>query len=375
MCEGKSGLGSRCVQLASMRSLSLAVLVVGSLVTGTVTGQDKQAEVVKKGLAFLAESQADDGTFSRQAGPGLTALAITAGLRNGLTAEEPWVAKGLEALEGFVKPDGGIYGGDRLRNYETCIAVVCFAEANKSGQYDEVLSNADKFLKGLQYGSKGDKDASDPWFGGVGYGGPERPDLSNTAYLVQALRATGNSEDDEAIQRALTFVARCQNLQDRDDSDPVKAAFNDGGFTYVVPTEESGDDGESSDGGLRSYGSMTYSGLKSMIYAGLSKEDKRVKAAIDWIGKHYSVTENPGQGTAGLFYYYNTFATALDVSGVDKLTDEEGTEHDWRGDLVEQLAKTQSDNGSWTNENQRWLEGDPNLSTSFALIALARCKK
>ena len=28
---------------------------------------------------------------------------------------------------------------------------------------------------------------------------------------------------------------------------------------------------------------MTYSGLKSMIYAGLTKDDPRVKAAVQWI--------------------------------------------------------------------------------------------
>ena len=42
------------------------------------------------------------------------------------------VATGLQALEGFVKPDGGIYGNGRLKNYETCVAMVCLAEANQT---------------------------------------------------------------------------------------------------------------------------------------------------------------------------------------------------------------------------------------------------
>ena len=37
------------------------------------------------------------------------------------------------------------------------------------------------------------------------------------------------------------------------------------------------------DGGLRSYASMTYAGLKSMIYAGLDRDDPRVKAALTYI--------------------------------------------------------------------------------------------
>jgi squalene-hopene/tetraprenyl-beta-curcumene cyclase len=31
--------------------------------------------------------------------------------------------------------------------------------------------------------------------------------------------------------------------------------------------------------------------------------------------------------------------------------------------------------GSWVNENPRWMEGDPNLVTAYALLALAYCQK
>ena len=51
---------------------------------------------------------------------------------------------------------------------------------------------------------------------------------------------------------------------------------------------------------LRSYGSMTYAGFKSMLYAGLSADDPRVQAAAGWISKHYDVKSNPGMQDAGL---------------------------------------------------------------------------
>ena len=41
---------------------------------------------------------------------------------------------------------------------------------------------------------------------------------------------------------------------------------------------------------------MTYAGLKSMIYAGVKHDDPRVKAAYEWIQKHYTLDENPGMG-------------------------------------------------------------------------------
>ena len=72
---------------------------------------------------------------------------------------------------------------------------------------------------------------------------------------------------------------------------------------------------------VRSYGSMTYAGLKSMIYCGLTKDDPRVKAAWNWIRKNWTLDINPGMqfsnpkdpkaGESGLYYYYHTLARAL----------------------------------------------------------------
>ena len=118
---------------------------------------------------------------------------------------------------------------------------------------------------------------------------------------------------------------------------------------------------------------MTYSGFKSLVYAGLTPSDPRVKAALDWIQNHYTVAENPGQGDAGLYYYYHAFAAALKASKLDAITDSSGDSHDWRADLASELAKRQRPDGSWMNANRQWFENDPNLSTSFALIALSYC--
>ncbi len=82
---------------------------------------------------------------------------------------------------------------------------------------------------------------------------------------------------------------------------------------------------------------MTYAGLKSMIYAGLSADDPRVVAAMKFIRKNYSLKDNPGMGQAGLFYYYHTFAKALDAADIEILDDESGTPHAWREELTQAL--------------------------------------
>ena len=112
-----------------------------------------------------------------------------------------------------------------------------------------------------------------------------------------------------------------------------------------------------------------------MIFAGVGPDDPRVKAAVKWIKAHYDLDENPGVGSTGLYYYYHTFAKALDAMGVDEFQDASGKKHDWRKDLLTELAQRQKADGSWVNENARWLEGNPNLVTGYALLALEYCRK
>src|SRR6185436_8740784 len=146
------------------------------------------------------------------------------------------------------------------------------------------------------------------------------------------LKAAGASSDDPAIKNALIFVSRCQNLESPYNTTPFAAKINDGGF-YYTPVPGRGEDAKS--GGLRSYGAMSYSGLKSMIFAGVKADDPRVKAVVKWIGKNYDLKSHPGQGNSGLYYFYHTFAKALDAFGHEAIEDDKGQKHFWRKDLVD----------------------------------------
>jgi squalene-hopene/tetraprenyl-beta-curcumene cyclase len=324
---------------------------------------------------FRTKAQAPDGSFSAAAGPGITALVATAIMKNGRSADEPFIAKSLKYLEQFIESDGGLNkAGSKYRNYETCLAILAFKEANKGGRYDALLKKADAFVKTEQWDEGEGKDRSDPNFGGAGYGSKSRPDLSNTSFLIEALKATGNSADSEAIKRALVFVSRCQNLESDKNTTPFAAKNPDGGFYYTPAAGGESFAGKTADGGLRSYGSMTYAGLKSMIYAGVGPEDPRVKAAVKWIQMNYDVRSNPGMGEAGLYYYLHMFAKALDAVGQAQIVDDKGVKHDWKAELRTELAKAQRDDGAWVNKTARWMEGDANLVTAYALLALAYCK-
>ncbi|MFV0441995.1 MAG: prenyltransferase/squalene oxidase repeat-containing protein [Planctomycetaceae bacterium] len=328
-----------------------------------------------QGADYLRKSQGADGSWSNPNAPGIAGLCTYALLQSGAKVDDPAVAKGLEHLQTFLRADGGIYAQDsKHKNYETSIALLAFEAANADGRYQSQIAQAVKFLKGIQWDEDEQTPESQPAYGGQGYGSHSRPDLSNTAFFIDALRAAGVPEEDPAMQKALVFVSRCQNLESAYNTTPFASQVNDGGFYYTPAAGGSSQAGLTAEGGLRSYASMTYAGLKSMIYAGVGPEDPRVKAASEWIRKFYTLDENPGMGQQGLFYYYHTFAKALSAMQVDDFTDDKGQHHDWRKELADHLLTRQQPNGSWVNKEPRWYEGDPNLATAYTLLALHYCE-
>ena len=336
---------------------------------------EAQSRMERAAVAFLRQSQGADGSFSSQAGPGVTGLVAAALLSIGVPKDDPMVDKAIVYLLNTKRPDGGLYAeGSRHANYETCLAIMALSKANEQGQYDGVLQGAQRFVKGEQWDEGEGLGPKDPAFGGAGYGSKSRPDLSNTSFFIEALRSTGVEESDPAIQRALAFVNRCQNLESPANDTPFASKLNDGGFYY---TPAAGGDSmagkDEATGGLRSYASMTYAGLKSMLYAGVGPEDFRVKAATKFLKKNYSVTNNPGMGPAGLFYYLQTMSKALAMVAEETFESDTGS-RSWRSDILGQLQKTQKVDGSWTNPEPRWMEGDPNLVTGYALLTLANLK-
>lgn len=391
---------------------SLAYLVLFGLLWGTCPGADAQdsaaiaaemsptqidAQIDKmadRAIRFLqTRGQSDNGAFSGETGAAVTGLVVRAILEHRPQAAQtdPVVQKAIKYLESNVQTDGGIYAvGSKYRNYETSASVLALIAANEAivnqdatgnddaprhGKYDSLLARADAFLKEIQWDEGEGKTPDDPAYGGAGYGSSSRPDLSNTSFLIEALRELGNDADSEAIQKALKFVSRTQNLTGQGNDTPHAEKIGDGGFYYTPAAGGQTKAEPTANGGLRSYGSMTYAGLKSMIYAGLTPDDPRVEAALGFIRETYSLETNPGMGPQGLYYYYHTFAKALQVAGLEVVRDASGTPHDWRAELVTKLAATQQDDGSWVNrDSERWMEGDRQLVTAYSLLALARAK-
>jgi squalene-hopene/tetraprenyl-beta-curcumene cyclase len=343
--------------------------------------QKEVEHAIDQGLAWIVKRQDPGGFWTTADHPAISALVLTAcmGDPSKRYADSEPVKKGYTFLLKCVHPDGGIYQKGLL-NYNTSVAMMALLAANR-GEYDPVLRNARNFVIGQQ-ANFGERELPDRAFdGGIGYGDKnDRSDLSNTVFALEALYHSKHLIKGKELADAkdlnwpavIQFVQRCQNLPSYNKQPWASDAPADkGGFVYSpneskVPSEDKSSGKQS----LRSYGSMSYAGLLSYIYADLKRDDPRVAAVYDWLRRNYTLEENPGMGEQGRYYYYQTMAKALTAYGLSELELADGRKVKWRKELALKLINLQKADGSWVNANARWWENDPVLVTAYSLIAL-----
>ena len=348
---------------------------------------DEAFTSIQRGVNYLTDEQEKDGSWIHH--PAVTALCVMA-LHNSGANENPEVRKdavkrGRKFILKFVQKDGSIWMADQEHeypNYSTAVSLCALAVLNNPKD-EKVMRAARKYLLGTQV-----TDPKNPAFGGIGYGksGPGHPDLSNTQWALEALYLTDyldrepcakspndTKKSDLAWKNAVKFLSSLQNVPESNDAVWVvkdKKDPNYGSFIYKTNDSKAGQDPNNKKT-LRGYGSMTYAGLKSMIYARLTKDDPRVKAAVEWGAKHYTLDENPGMGPQGHYYYIHTFAKAHAMLGDDIIVSQNGVKHHWRVDLIKKLLKLQKSKGKWYNEKHgRWWESIPQLVTAYALMSM-----
>lgn len=356
-----------------------AVAAPSTLLPSDVSLRNEVQHAVEKGSAWLEAKQNTNGYWSSPEHPAVTALVLTALVGPSPGAASAPADKGYAYLLGCVQPDGGIYH-DGLQSYNTSVALSALVLRNRPEDRSVIL-NARRFLIGLQTGDSQLGGTNSPFSGGIGYGGTEKlPDLSDTVMALEAIYNSRPLAQDTGAGRApdlnwkaaLRFIQNCQNLpgtntQPWASDDPQ----NKGGFIYAPGRSMAGQTNlPSGRVAYRSYGSMTYAGLLSYIYADLKPDDPRVASALDWLRANYTVDENPALGPQGIYYYYELMAKALTFAGVDTLQTKDGRQVNWRQDLALKLLNLQRADGSWENENGRWWEKDPILDSSFAVTTL-----
>ncbi len=329
---------------------------------------------IARGVKFLQSKQEADGHFSDAQMPALTALPLWAFVSGGQGKTE-----GAKKAAAFVlktqRSDGGFYvpkpgrGGSGLGNYNTSVCV--------SALFESGLAPTRAILDARTYIASSQLTGDDTMSGGFGYDRASRrryADLSNTSYALDAMRRTEKAEDfrpkgearaDLNWEKAVQFVTRLQET----------SGERAGGAAYNQQTAQAGTDTNKTGRiQLRAYGSMSYAAVLSMCHAKLTRADPRVKSALEYCSRFWTVDENPGMGNQGLYYYYDILARALSVAGIAELEQPDGRKVNWRNELAAKLLALQKPDGSWVNDNNRFWENDPVLVTSFAILTLALCK-
>lgn len=340
--------------------------------------------LIDRAQAWLVSRAQPDGALAEGGvfPAGITALAAGALIAEpqALPADHPAVAGAIRYLAALRQPDGGVYvPTEGIGNYTTSV-VLLFAAALPDRQREAFdVVGMQKYLFGLQ-----NTDRASLGSGGIGYGA-DKPagseDLSNTAYAVQALRASGVPASDPRLQAALAFMQRCQDLKSVNDADWVQGS---GGGAYG-PQDAARSWESRASGGVPRFvptGSMTYALISSYLVLDLKADDPRVQAAVGWVAANYGFEANPGMGAGreaqGLFHSHALAARALDLLGSATIALPDGRRADWRADLYATLsARAQpialaggTPGAMWMNREQRWGEGLPHLSTAYAIRAL-----
>jgi squalene-hopene/tetraprenyl-beta-curcumene cyclase len=345
--------------------------------------KQEMRQAIARGNSWLKSQQKPTGNWDDEGTPAFTALALTAAVRDpNLDRKAPFpesIEKGLSWMLAQQKEDGGIYNRG-LSVYNTATSVTALVAAGRPTD-EPAIVKARKHLIDNQWDIDKKNETDNSNDGGVGYGSSkEHTDMSNTYLAIEALALSKKviedgqhgAQPDLDWDAAVTFLSRCQNLEKTNDqpwaSDDAK---NKGGFVYDSLESKAGEEklpnGRTA---LRSYGSMSYAGLLSFIYAKVSADDPRVIAVKEWLGKNYTVAENPNMGSQGLYYYYQTMSKALSAANIDLLKLENGNDADWRKELGEKLLSTQRSDGSWVNANGRWMESNPVLVTAYTVLSL-----
>ncbi len=353
---------------------------------------------LERGVTWLRSRQNPDGGYGptrlnpRLAGSsdiGLTAFALYALAR----APEKLAPRDGRAITGALEfvlarqqPDGSFHDprDPSLVEYKTSVAMLALVTLDEK-KYAGKIEKAQEYLKSRQFVEKQGFSNESPSYGGWGYDLKGQANLSVTKYVAEALFETGLSAGDSVWERVKIYLARTQNAG---EVDPVLekrkvGTTGDWGFRYGPDFTR----GPSSTGGggeklFSSYGSMTYAGLLSFLYARVDRDDIRVQKAFEWISKNFTVDVNPGMATLekpelglqGLFYYYHTMAKALSTYGEPTIVDARGVRHDWARELGGKLVSIQEGEGMWVNEADRWMEGIPTLTTCYAVIAMSICR-
>lgn len=332
----------------------ISIIVCCGNCTAQQATQSQRAELaIKDAIRFLSTNQEVDGSWPDFAPYklGATGLCTLALLNAGLAPDSPTIAKALDALN----------SRELESTYAVSLQTMAFCAANPNRYAAEIQRNA-KWLATTQLENGG-------WsYGSKGFMQARTGDPSNSQFALLALheaQRTGNvnfakQEWSQIFDKSRQYWQDLQN--------------DDGGFPYSENAPNRG--------------SMTAAGIASLVIVGAqldateSSVDQavqccgsgeqanrdRIKQAVGWLARNFSIARNPGHTRDVLYYLY-----ALERAG--RLTGQRFIgDHDWYREGVAHLLRLQ-DPTTGRIKPSGITGGNDFTETAFALLFLAKGKR
>jgi len=324
--------GSLPVRIRLVRRSDPAAAVEHLNKIAAADSEDRSAAAVRRGLAFLAARQRDDGSYGPESHapdvaviPFVSRAMMASGSTPGKGPYGERLAKGLAYLLGCVQQSGLIhsmeaYADEGMPMYGHAFALTFLAECQKVAPSSDIKEKIDRAVTVIVKSQNKE--------GGWRYSPePRDADLSVTAVLLLALaaaREAGIDVPQQVIDRAIEYVKKRQN--------------DDGGFRYM------GNEGPSAF-------PRSAAAVAALYRAGAGCSDVIRK------GSQY-VAEFPA-GDEKEYYLYGQYFAAQAMSHANQADWDR-----WSAAVRDRLLGQQREDGSWTDPSS------VDLGTAMACLTL-----
>ena len=299
-----------------------------------------QQQAVDKGLQWLADHQAADGSFG---GPGgahaaITALAGLAFMEAGnLPGRGKYGVNVTHCLHYILDccQESGLIASDAMQGpmYGHGFATLFLGEVYGMTGDDSVKEKLQKAVALIERAQSHQPGCEGDWrYQPV----PMDADISVTICQVMALRAArdaGLKVERDTIDAAIKYVQMCQNA--------------DGGFSYMARMGGGGGSGFA----------RSAAGVAALYYAGIFTGDS-LERGLKYIRQFQPDASNPRSDADGHYFYGNYYAVqAMFLAGGDYWAR-------WYPAVRDQLIQRQNTTGFWSGDYSE------DYATSMALIIL-----
>ncbi len=344
------GLSGRLWILA----VAIVVGLSGAKTAGAGVTREEVERAIRDGVRYLKQQQRDDGSWAdaeAEAKSGTTSLVTLALVTAGEKPDSPAVRKALELLRRL--------GPDDLRStYAIGLQTMVFAAAEPERDQLRIAANVE-WLEQAQI-RPGDAVF---WPGSWSYSDSKRAkpgDNSNTQYALLGLHAAseaGVPVKPEVWALARAYWERCQKSDGSwaytPDSPISTASMTCAGVSSLIIS------------GMRRFQGQEYLQGEAIVNCGKGGTNRNLQAGIDWLSRNFTVKNNVGNGQQWKFYYLYGLERAGRLAGIRFFG-----ANDWYRVGAQELVDLQDKlGGYWQGA---LIEGNPILSTSFAVLFLAK---